>query len=274
MLQEMIRERLGAIMTNPLQIPNVTCEVCTGPLASQYTRCYRCNEDARRGDVPVARRVVPLTYAVVGTQADRDMYRYKDPMPAAQRLRNPSYQRLLLLLLGFAQTHASCLDIVASKPVTGMTTVPSLRGRPGVHPLAVLASVLPGHWAPVELEAAVGIPEAQRRDLRPGHFIVPEPSTVTDKHILVLEDTWVQGGHAQSAASALLLAGASEVTILVIARRIRTDSPRSLTEASMQQILTDREYSVSICPVIGRSCRHWPPHPRPTSWAAPSGQED
>ncbi len=258
----MIRERLGAIMTNPLRIPNVTCEVCTGPVASRYTRCYRCHEDARREDVPVARRVVPLTYAVAGTQVERDMYRYKDFMPAAQRLRNSSYQRLLLLLLGFAQFHASCLDLVARRPVTGMATVPSLRGRTGAHPLVTLAAVLPGHWAQVKLEATAGIPEAQRRDLRPQHFVVPDRDIVAGQHILLLEDTWVQGRHAQPAAAALLLAGASDVTILVIARRIRTDLRLSLAEDSLRQILTEREYSVDLCPVAGKSCRHWPRHPR------------
>ncbi|MGR6916098.1 hypothetical protein ACU635_17815 [[Actinomadura] parvosata] len=254
-LSEVIRERLGAIMTNPLRIPHITCEICTGPISSRYTRCYRCNEDALRARVPVAQRVVPLTYAVVGTQADRDMYRYKDPMPPDQRLRNPSYQRLLLLLLGFSRTHAACLDVTAPESVTGFTTVPSLKGRPGAHPLASLAAVLPRHWTQVKLDAAPDVPEEQRRDLRPEHFTVPDSGTVAGRHIVVLEDTWVQGGHAQSAAAALLLAGASDVTILVIARRIRPDLQRSLAEGSLRQILTEREYSLSVCPVNGASCR-------------------
>lgn len=71
----------------------------------------------------------------------------------------------------------------------------------------------------------------------------------------MLEDTWVQGGHAQSAAAALLLAGAAEVTVVVIARRIRTDMQGSLVEASLRQVLTDREYSVDVCPVTGGGCR-------------------
>ena len=85
---------------------------------------------------------------------------------------------------------------------------------------------------------------------------MPDPVAVAGKHIVVLEDTWVQGGHAQSAAAALLLAGALEVTIVVVARRIRTDFQRSLMEASLQRILTDREYSLDICPVTGGDC-HW-----------------
>ncbi|MFB4281501.1 hypothetical protein ACBJ59_39870 [Nonomuraea sp. MTCD27] len=53
------------------------------------------------------------------------------------------------------------------------------------------------------------------------------------------------------------------MTIVVIARRIRTDFQRSLVEASLQRILTDREYSVDVCPVTGDGCRS-PLPPRPT----------
>ncbi|GAA3243793.1 hypothetical protein GCM10020216_071330 [Nonomuraea helvata] len=181
-LRGMIRDRLGAIMTNPTRIPNVTCDICTAPVPSQYTKCYRCYADAHKGSVPVARRVVPLTYAVVGTQADRDMYRYKDPMPdGAQRLRNPSYQRLLLLLLGFANVHASCLDVGARRHVTGVTVVPSLRGRAGTHPLATLAAVLPGHWEWTGLNAA---PESSPTASTPWTFVLSQAATASGHDVL------------------------------------------------------------------------------------------
>ncbi|MEO3799097.1 hypothetical protein [Nonomuraea sp. B1E8] len=183
------------------------------------------------------------------------MYRYKEPMPDRYRLRNPSYQRLLLLLIGFAEAHAHCLSALAPKPVTGMAVVPSLRGRVGTHPLATLGAVLPGHWEKIDLHAARDVPEAERRQLRPEHFTVPDPAAAAGQHIVVLEDTWVQGGHAQSAASALLLAGASEVTIVVIARRIRPDFGRPELKASLQRIVADREYSLECCPVTGDVCR-------------------
>jgi hypothetical protein len=84
---------------------------------------------------------------------------------------------------------------------------------------------------------------------------------VANRHLVLLEDTWVQGGHAQSAAAALLLSGASEVTIVVIARRIRADYKPANAEAAFQRILAEREYSLEICPITGASC-HWR-HPEP-----------
>jgi hypothetical protein len=142
-----------------------------------------------------------------------------------------------------------------------MAVVPSLRGRAGTHPLATLAAVLPGRWDEIKLEAAHSVPEAQRRTLRSDHFFVPEPAAVANRHLVLLEDTWVQGGHAQSAAAALLLSGASEVTIVVIARRIRADYKPANAEAAFQRILAEREYSPEICPITGASC-HWR-HPEP-----------
>lgn len=259
-LREIVRTRLGAIMLNPLRMANVTCDTCTAPVAPQYTRCFRCYSDARQPGIPVARRVVPLSYAVVGKQSDIDMYRYKDPMSEDQRHRNPSYQRVLLLVLGFAATHAACLDLAATRPVTALTVVPSLRGRTGAHPLTAVSAPLPTHWARFELQAVRDVPEEQRRLVRPGHFTLPDRSVVIGRHVVVLDDCWVQGGHAQSAAASLLLMGAAEVTILVIARRIRPDYQRSLLETALREVLRDREYSLDICPVTGGSC------PRSRSW--------
>ena len=45
--------------------------------------------------------------------------------------------------------------------------------------------------------------------------------------VLVVDDTWVSGGSAQSAAVALKLAGARRVAILVIGRHVNPDDPRS-----------------------------------------------
>ncbi|MFC0864794.1 phosphoribosyltransferase [Sphaerimonospora cavernae] len=253
-LRVIIRARLGAIMRNPTREPNVTCEVCAVPVERQYSRCYRCHQDLLNARVPVAQRVVPLTYAVYGEQSNSDMHRYKDPMPDLQRSRNASFQRVLLLVLGFALNHAECIDHVTGMPVTRLVTVPSLRGRPGRHPLALVSEALPLHWKRVDLQAVPGVPEDRRRTINPDHFLLPAPQEVRGQHVVILEDTWVQGGHAQSAAASVLRAGAAEVTVVAIARRIRLDSQRSTVEKHLHQILQGAEYNIEICPVTGGPC--------------------
>lgn len=127
--QDIIRDRLGAIMLNPLRVPGITCAVCTAPIAPRFSYCYQCNADRREFADSIAKRIVPLTYAIVGTQSDSDMYRYKEPMPASSRSHNLSFQRVLLLALGFASAHSRCLDRVSSRGVSHVAVVPSLSGR-------------------------------------------------------------------------------------------------------------------------------------------------
>lgn len=46
---------------------------------------------------------------------------------------------------------------------------------------------------------------------------------LSGKSVLLLDDTWTSGGHAQSAAHALTGAGAQKVALVVIGRHVRRD---------------------------------------------------
>ncbi|WP_157251947.1 hypothetical protein [Nonomuraea typhae] len=249
-----VRDRLAAIMLNPWRVPSVTCATCTHPIGAQYEWCYQCNRDQREFGTAIARLVVPLTYSVVGAQSDSDMYRYKDAMGEHLRAQNPSFQRVLLLALGFSVTHAPCLDRVSTSPVSCLATVPSLSGRAGAHPLNRISSVLPEHWRRVEVAAAPGVPESERRKIRARHFSLPSPRDVAGRHVVVFDDTWVKGGHAQSVAAALRQAGAAEVTVVVIARRIDPRNQLPFVEDVARRVLTPREYTLATCPVTGDRC--------------------
>ena len=54
------------------------------------------------------------------------------------------------------------------------------------------------------------------REFRPDNYT--GTSTVSGQNVLLLDDTWASGGHAESAAAALKRAGAARVTILALAR--------------------------------------------------------
>ncbi|WP_157641159.1 hypothetical protein [Longispora albida] len=61
-------------------------------------------------------------------------------------------------------------------------------------------------------EAVLG----NRRALHPGQFTARD--NLSGHRVILIEDTWVQGGHAQSAAHALKNAGADTVVIIAIGR--------------------------------------------------------
>lgn len=90
------------------------------------------------------------------------------------------------------------------------------------------------------------------RSARTDRFVVgPEfVPLVVGQHVLVVDDTWVSGGKAQSAALALKAAGAGAVTIVCIGRWLsyRWEGHRPLIESLHEP------YDATRCPVTGGTC--------------------
>lgn len=81
------------------------------------------------------------------------------------------------------------------------------------------------------------------RDFRPENFDVV--STAQGHHVLLIDDTWASGGHAESSAAALKRAGAARVTILILARWL---SPhRGATGDFIRSELTN-VFDPDLCP--------------------------
>jgi hypothetical protein len=152
----------------------------------------------------------------------------------------------LLILLALS-VHSQCPGVLAGAPVTHWATVPSLPAKPGERPLhRIVNSSAPGRE--VRLVAAAS---AQRpRDVNPAHFStdarLPEGS-----HALLIDDTSTGGGHAQSAVLALRRAGATHVSLLVVARWIREDFGDN---AKFLREIAGQDYDPEICPWTGGSC--------------------
>jgi len=129
--------------------------------------------------------------------------------------------------------------------------VPSLPTKRGEHPLhRILSSSAPG--AEVHLVAAANVQHP--RDVNPEHFTTAD-RLPQGSHVLLIDDTWTGGGHAQSAALALRRAGATHVSLLVVARWIKEDFGDN---ANFLRELSGRDYDPYICPWTGGNC---PPQP-------------
>jgi orotate phosphoribosyltransferase len=100
--------------------------------------------------------------------------------------------------------------------------VPSGQGRPGAHPLAGL--VRSSVALPV-VRLSVVPREIHTRGVNPAWVRVGDPVAGAD--VLVVDDTWVSGGSAQSTAAALKLAGARRVAVVVLGRHVNPADPRS-----------------------------------------------
>ena len=201
---------------------HAACLVCQGPVTAGFARCYRCDLHWRAAGAQLADAVVPIGYAVKGSQFASDLWRYKwnDDQGAAERLRP--------LLRDFLRDHAGCVQHAAGMagPPSRLAIVPSGQGRPGAHPLAgLVASCL---TLPQVRLSAGGQPAARGREVDPGWARVD--GAVAGESVLVVDDTWVSGGSAQSVAVALKRAGAIRVAVVVLGRHVNPADPRAAAE--------------------------------------------
>lgn len=228
-IRQTIVDTSSAFLHNVRWVPDLTCGICAGALTG-YPTCYPCAHDNALDLLGF------ITYARDGQQSGRTMYTYKGPTPG------PNFSRVNELLTYAAVAHWDC---VGRHLPTGWTTVPSLNGRQGLHPLDQIAGRFMGTVSKVAVAPAVTI--ASPRDYHPENFKivghVPE-------HVIVFDDTWVSGGHAQSLAGALKRAGAQYVTVLCVARWL--DPSRGNTAAIIDQLTQD--FDPDVCPYSGQYC--------------------
>jgi hypothetical protein len=251
--------------------PAADCEVCRGPVRPGFARCYQCDRHALLGAALLADAVVPISYAIKGTPFADHLWRYKSvpvpsspapppasavtpasapaPAPASSAAGTPASAptpasaraSVLALLLAFLTDHGPCVWQRASMPPPDrLAVVPTGAGRPGPHPLLRLVSpylCLPG--CPLVLR-----PGRQGRDLDLDRFQVQ--ARPAGASVLLLDDTWVSGASAQSAAAALKLAGARHVAVIVLGRHVNPDDAAS---APLLAGLAAARYDPSACAV-------------------------
>jgi hypothetical protein len=222
----------------PAGAPAADCEVCRGPVRPGFTRCYQCDRHALLGHGRLADAVVPVSYAIKGTPFADDLWRYKS---ASARTPATARASVLALLLAFLTDHGPCVWQRAGMPPPNLlAVVPTGAGRPGPHPLLRLVSPylrLPN--CPLALH-----PGRQGRDLDLDRFrLLARPAGAS---VLLLDDTWVSGASAQSAAAALKLAGARHVAVVVLGRHVNPGDPAS---APLLAGLAAARYDPSACAV-------------------------
>jgi hypothetical protein len=201
----------------------VFCRTCGGPTRTGFARCYQCELALREAGGLLADAVAVAGYAVRGGQLANDLRRYKSGHADAAVIAQ-SRARLRELLAGFLRDRAESIWGAAGMAAgpAAAAVVPTGQGRPGPHPLLDLVrSCLPLPLVPLSVNpGAVHV-----RGVCVDWLRVGVPVAGTD--LVVVDDTWVSGGSAQSAAAALKLAGVGRVAIVVLGRHINPDDPAS-----------------------------------------------
>lgn len=235
----------------PCRTSGVTCQICTAPIDGQrFRNCIPCQKlQASPHSKDLADRVVPLAYAWKGSsQLAHDVHNYKAGRGIASAA---AMANLACLVWAFARHHSQCIERAADVNTICVATVPSLRDRSGAE-LRRLSLLLPTSWHPVHVSAQAQNPDNPRA-FEPSYFATQDNALIGGSHVVLLEDTWVTGGHAESAAAALRTADAAQVTILAICRLLDTAWTANRTFATSEH---SRPWSAEVCPLSGTACKH------------------
>src|ERR1039457_6358528 len=185
------------------------CATCRAPGRS---RCFQCQLHAECLSGLLPDVVVPIAYAVKGGEHARNLWLYKSGRPGAAA----AAAALRALLMVFLHDHGPCAWRAAGMAApTHLALVPSGRGRPGPHPLRLLAApYLATPWTGLWLRSR---DDQEIRDLDPDRF---RAQRLAGARVVLLDDTWTSGASAVSATAALKLAGARSVAVIVLGRHV------------------------------------------------------
>lgn len=191
------------------------CDVCWGFSNPDFETCFKCGHEPNSLDV-----MVPITYSGHGGQIHLALRNYKDG--GSESVRRYAAIRLAAILWRFLEDHEACVARGAGADQLDLVTiVPSSDPeRDEQSPFAKLT----GWIEPIKSRLHRTLEptgEVEGREFDPDRFRAT--TDLSGRSVLLLDDTWVTGGHAQSAAHALRAAGASKVACVVIGRHVRPE---------------------------------------------------
>jgi hypothetical protein len=214
----------------PAPGPGVCC-VCRGPASGDQRVCYACRVVARRLGLPLT-PVVPARLCPLPGPLYMVLLGYKEAPVAEARLRFGAIVRTVLV--SFLRARVSQLASMTGGSFDVVSVVPSTH-RPGPAPLArveglgaAAAALLGACWAPGLLRrsgAPGGSPPIAHMRPHPAAFHLGASGRhlACGARVLLLDDTYVSGARAQSAAAALHLAGIRSALIIPVGRVLRPD---------------------------------------------------
>lgn len=190
------------------------CEICHGAPGEGFTVCHSCYRTMGQVSHP-ADLVLPISLYRGGGQLAHVLWNYKNGPPSKSRQRHQL--QVAATLARFITGHGACIRNVAGEEWDRITIVPSSQGREGPHPLEEAigrARALQGSYVHTLQGGSKPITHLEASD--EGYA----PCDVKGMRLLLVDDTYTSGARVHSAASALHLAGARVIAVVVVGRRI------------------------------------------------------
>ncbi len=233
-----------------LPIPSLgdgICSTCRTSVLPGWRNCSQCNNH-RSAVSETAHVVAPIALSVKGEQWAYELSAYKNS--PRKSVRNELGVRLGAVLWRWLEGHEECLEQAAGVDEFSLvTSIPSTSGRQD-HPLPSMLREIVKPVSDRYVDLLIPNPEYEpdAREASDDRFRVRR--RLRGNSILVIDDQWTSGGRAQSAASALRLAGSSRVAIAVLGRhfdrRPMRDDYREAAERYYQAARSQR-WTWSTC---------------------------
>lgn len=208
------------------------CDTCKRSILYGWPRCYQCNGQ-RRALPYLADAVAPVSLAVKTGQWAHELSSYKNS-PRIEVRRTLSVG-IGAVLWRWLDGHERCVaEDAGAEEFEVVTSVPSTRGRPQ-HPLPeILTSIVQPTSARYTdlLQPNPGYSPGSRE---PGTDRYSVGRQLHGESILLVDDQWTSGGHAQSAACALKLAGAGPVAVVALGRHFDRQMDRQDYRAAAEE---------------------------------------
>lgn len=214
--------------------------MCHGSPNPGFSTCYSCSQVMRQVSGP-CERVVPVSLYEIPSQLYNELAGYKRSTNAV--VRTQSSLKVISILCYFLGRHRACIEAAAGATWSTISGVPSTSSTTEEHALVTALRRVPSSFAEYE-DLLVRGPTAIGHNLASDTGYIARRS-LTGERVLLIDDTFTTGARAQSAASALALAGATVVAVLVVGRVF---NPRwSDTSKKYWANCLARPFSFDIC---------------------------
>ncbi|MHB8241731.1 MAG: hypothetical protein ACYDHN_07040 [Solirubrobacteraceae bacterium] len=206
-------ETYASAMRNVPPAGEGICARCHCFIDPAFARCYKCGQQVDWLDL-----VVPITYSEDQGQMHLALRRYKSA--PTKDAREFAAVRLLAILWRFLELHEHCmtnaLGLVSFDVVTVVPSSTRTRDRASrLRAIAKACGPVRKRFEPLLTPAENA---ADTREFDPERYA--SKRSLHSQNVLLIDDTWASGAHAQSAAYALKQAGAASVAMVVIGRHV------------------------------------------------------
>jgi hypothetical protein len=191
------------------------CKICKTSVVPGYIYCYQCNGH-RRLLTHTADVVAPIALSVKGEQWAHELSSYKNSQNAS--VRESLALQIGAVLWRWLDSHETCLrDRAGAGRFSLVVPVPSTTDRQD-HPLPRILRSIVKLTSDRTAEILAPNPRypAGSREAYDDRFLVTRP--LHGEPVLLVDDQWTSGGHIQSAAAAIKIAGSGPVAVVVFGR--------------------------------------------------------